>query len=527
MAIFTIRLFFSLLSIYKIQQKSRLWKTTKAYTIYQVDKAITPFSFGKSVYFNKNLYETIEIEKILSHELVHVRQFHTMDNIWAELLVILNWFNPFAWLIRKSIKENLEYIADRQVLNTGINKRDYQYLLLNVSGIHPKGPINSFNLSPLKNRIKMMNKNKTAKVQLLKFLFLLPLIAILLASFRSILPDTKADVQFYGSILNEKTNQPLENVQITDQSNQISAVTDDHGYYAFSINKEADVKYPIQLQIVKDGFKPSTIKIKNLIESDGKLDELYMGNVGLQPASSEQHNVTVVIGAAKGSAQYNSLLKNQKRFIKTTPTDPTTELSGIVFDQTSLAPVADATISNEAKKVLGHTDNKGFYSILINTKSKVDDTYRLTITKPGYNEFLFAFSKKQATTTTSSTHLLTNIGLTKLPLKKGANIATSTSQLQSSQITYEQALDYMQENNKNNLVKNKVLAAHQVIVKMDDQLWIVGKNTTSTYTMPAQLHIMVNNQPMTLDEVNEKFRPQDILSANLKNNQDLFITASK
>ncbi len=50
--------------------------------------------------------------------------------IWAEVLCILNWYNPFAWLIKKVIRQNLEFIADQKVLQNGLDKKQYQYLLL-------------------------------------------------------------------------------------------------------------------------------------------------------------------------------------------------------------------------------------------------------------------------------------------------------------------------------------------------------------------------------------------------------------
>jgi beta-lactamase regulating signal transducer with metallopeptidase domain len=97
-----------------------------------------------------------------------------MDILWGEWLCILNWYNPFAWMIRRSIRQNLEFIADNKVLENGIDKKQYQYLLLKVTG-SPQFTIGaSFNLSSLKKRIAMMNKIKSARVHLLRFLLLFP-----------------------------------------------------------------------------------------------------------------------------------------------------------------------------------------------------------------------------------------------------------------------------------------------------------------------------------------------------------------
>jgi hypothetical protein len=114
-----------------------------------------------------------------------VKQKHTHDIIWSELLCILNWYNPFAWLIRKAIRQNLEFIADDKVLEQGLDKRKYQYLLLKVTGNNHFSIANQFNFSSLKKRIAMMNKMKSARAQLIKFLFIVPLVAVMLLAFRN------------------------------------------------------------------------------------------------------------------------------------------------------------------------------------------------------------------------------------------------------------------------------------------------------------------------------------------------------
>lgn len=152
--------------------------------IYQTDLSNVPFSFGRSVFINPNQHTEEELEEIIKHEFVHVKQMHTIDVIWGEILCIVNWFNPFAWMIRNDMRQNLEFIADDKVLQEGIDKKEYQYLLLKVTGNKNYSIAHSFNFSSLKKRIAMMNKSKTAKLQLMRFLFLLPVVVILLLVFR-------------------------------------------------------------------------------------------------------------------------------------------------------------------------------------------------------------------------------------------------------------------------------------------------------------------------------------------------------
>ena len=180
---FLVRFLTRIYSFLLIKNKATL--ITKHQTLlYQLDENITPFSFGNSIFINHNLHSEEELKEIIRHEFVHVKQKHTIDIIFCELLCITNWFNPFAWLIRRSIKQNLEFIADDKVVQNGFDKKEYQYLLLKVMGNKQFTFTNHFNFSSLKKRIAMMNTLKTAKVHLIKFLFLLPVVAVLVLSFR-------------------------------------------------------------------------------------------------------------------------------------------------------------------------------------------------------------------------------------------------------------------------------------------------------------------------------------------------------
>lgn len=153
--------------------------------IYQVNKDIIPFTFGNSIFINPALHDEAELQKIIRHEFVHVKQKHTHDIIWGEILCVINWYNPFAWLIRRAIRQNLEFIADNKVLEAGLDRKQYQYLLLKVIGNHHFSIANQFNFSSLKKRIAMMNKMKSARAHLIKFLFIVPLVVVLLLAFRN------------------------------------------------------------------------------------------------------------------------------------------------------------------------------------------------------------------------------------------------------------------------------------------------------------------------------------------------------
>ncbi len=173
------------ISFRKITANASLMSRTQSIRLYHIDMDIMPFSFGKAVYINKYKHTLAELDDIIKHESVHANQHHTIDVMIAEIVCMLNWYNPFVWLIKKAIKQNLEFLADDTVIKHGADKRSYQYLLLKVTGYSPLNIASSFKLSSLKQRIYMMNKTRTSQKHLLKLLFVLPLIVVMMLAFRN------------------------------------------------------------------------------------------------------------------------------------------------------------------------------------------------------------------------------------------------------------------------------------------------------------------------------------------------------
>ncbi|MBP7557947.1 MAG: M56 family metallopeptidase [Chitinophagaceae bacterium] len=183
MAFFLLRLVILLLSVRKMIKQATPF-AENGLRFYQIDANIIPFSFGNAIFLNRDLHSESELQKIIRHESVHIQQMHSIDILYTEVLCILTWYNPFAWLIRKAVRQNLEFIADEQVLQTGIDREQYQYSLLKVAGNTQFSITNNFNFSSLRKRIVMMNKDKTAATHRVKFILLLPLTAVLLLAFR-------------------------------------------------------------------------------------------------------------------------------------------------------------------------------------------------------------------------------------------------------------------------------------------------------------------------------------------------------
>jgi hypothetical protein len=117
---------------------------------------------------------------VLQHEQVHVSEWHTLDILLTEISAVFYWFNPGVWLMKKAVRENIEFITDQKILQKGVDSKAYQYSLLNVtfSATTAAGITNNFSLSTLKKRITMMNVKRSSNVNLARYAFLIPAVLI-------------------------------------------------------------------------------------------------------------------------------------------------------------------------------------------------------------------------------------------------------------------------------------------------------------------------------------------------------------
>ncbi|MEZ4902025.1 MAG: M56 family metallopeptidase [Spirosomataceae bacterium] len=163
----TIRFFVQLGTLWRLRQQGRLYKTQGGLYLIETDKIESPFSFFLWIFYNTSHHTEEEWTQILAHERIHAQQWHSLDIVSAELLKIVFWFNPFAWWHHRLVQETLEFITDRAVLSSGIEKKSYQYhLLRNILTVKQGGFAKNistpyFNQSILKSRIAMMNRTKS------------------------------------------------------------------------------------------------------------------------------------------------------------------------------------------------------------------------------------------------------------------------------------------------------------------------------------------------------------------------------
>ena len=179
-ALLAARFLMQLAGIIRLAFRSRKTKIGDT-NVHLLKQADGPFSFFHWIFVHPASHTEEELSEILTHEQAHANQWHSIDVLISEAACVLCWFNPFAWLMKREIRTNLEYLADNRVLETGHDSKSYQYHLLGLSHYKAAATIyNSFNVLPLKKRIKMMNKKRTREIGRTKYLMFLPLAALLM-----------------------------------------------------------------------------------------------------------------------------------------------------------------------------------------------------------------------------------------------------------------------------------------------------------------------------------------------------------
>ena len=189
-----VRFAMQLVALYRLHKESKPTQLDQ-YWVRVVKGDVNPFSFWKSIYVNPENHDTNELKAILAHEQVHVNQWHTADIMLGEISTIFYWFNPGVWMMKRAIRENIEFITDQKILQNGSDPKEYQYSLLNVSlqGGH-NAIVNHFNVSTIKKRIMMMNSKRSSNLNLTRYAFLVPAVVALVLVFSASKAEFKKTV---------------------------------------------------------------------------------------------------------------------------------------------------------------------------------------------------------------------------------------------------------------------------------------------------------------------------------------------
>ncbi|MEO6638717.1 MAG: N-acetylmuramoyl-L-alanine amidase, partial [Ginsengibacter sp.] len=183
-ATFLFAIFF--ISLYKIFRLRKMYPGTKMKEINFIltNAKGTPFSFFNSIFWNKAIdLHSSQGQKIFNHEIAHIKEKHSYDKLFMNIVLILFWVNPFFWLMRKELNMIHEFIADQKAVEDSDINAFAEMILHTVYPGQIFSLTNRFFYSPLKRRILMLTQNKNPKVSYLGRLLVLPLAAIIFFAF--------------------------------------------------------------------------------------------------------------------------------------------------------------------------------------------------------------------------------------------------------------------------------------------------------------------------------------------------------
>lgn len=272
--------------------------------VYQLDKPTGPFSFFQMIFIHPESHSDKEVDEILTHECTHVFQWHSVDVMICELITVICWVNPFAWLLKREVRHNLEYLADNTVIQSGYDSRSYQYHLLGLAHHNQAAATlyNSFNVLHLKNRISMMNKKRSHGIGRTKYLIFIPLAAflMLLSNIEAVARITgkmaadavagvkeateihvvSADpLKVKGQVIDE-FNGPIIGANVLVKGTNIGTITDLNGNFTLETTKEAVLRFSFP------GTKTKEVAVKDVL-GDLKVQLYSDGTISRSQSQSQ------------------------------------------------------------------------------------------------------------------------------------------------------------------------------------------------------------------------------------------------
>jgi len=212
--VLVIKIVLNFTSLYRMLYQQQVIKKEK-FKLVNLNENIAPFSFFNYIVYNAELYSEEELQSILLHEKIHSQEKHSFDVMVAKLFCIVFWFNPFVWLYKKAITQNLEYIADQKAIQQLEDKKSYQRALLKVvSNQNCLSITNNFYQSLIKKRIVMLNKNQSHKRNSWKYALIIPALLgfVLLFQIKTVaqeraLQETKSKQGEVSLVINKNSSE--------------------------------------------------------------------------------------------------------------------------------------------------------------------------------------------------------------------------------------------------------------------------------------------------------------------------------
>ena len=307
-------------------------------------KDVHPFSFFSKIVVSEKTLSHPDLEMIVSHENIHVREKHTLDILFTEVLFLLQWFNPFAWLLKDAVKNNLEYLTDHEIAKL-YNPKTYQLAMVTLADKQGIAPfLTALNGSQLKNRIVMMKKKTENKYAIVKQLVVLPLLAVLVMGLANrevktevVQNSNQNEISSFEKIIKgnvtDQKGDPISGASVIVKGATTGTITDPYGNYELQINNENET-----LSFLVPDFETVNIDIngQNIID--------------VQLKSDNSGNNSVVKATTSGT--HNFTLEKEDKYI----------VSGKVTNEKD-EPLSGVSVVDKSKLTGTITDTKGNYEI--------------------------------------------------------------------------------------------------------------------------------------------------------------------
>ncbi len=293
-------------------------KKRNGYTFIEAGSSTSPFSFFNYIIYPKNGFTEAELDQIIAHEKVHASQYHSLDILLSQLLIIFNWFNPIAWLYHQEVQKNLEFIADQGAQSNHENKTSYQYLLLkSVTPNYSLALTSKFYNSLIKKRINMLHKDKSNNMMYLKFIFIIPILFAFVFTFNTEViaqQKTTETVEWRTELEVEVITKDFQKSDLESLKSRLlkKGITMDYKKLKYNDNKEivaihisVSNKQNNKTQIEQMGsapIKPISIKFDDKgALAVGNLEGMNEHNVFVKSISGDDDENVFVVKSGSGS----------------------------------------------------------------------------------------------------------------------------------------------------------------------------------------------------------------------------------
>lgn len=258
-------------SLLRLIRRARCVEVRNGIRIYTMQGDISPFSWFRYIIMSEKDWQENRREIVL-HEMAHIRRCHSMDVAVCNMMIVFQWYNPAAWLLKRELQTVHEYEADEAVLSAGVDATHYQMLLIRKAvGERLFSMANNLNHNSLKKRITMMKIKRTNPMQKAKIAFVLPLAAMTVAAFASQKVEN----------LSEKVEQESEAFSSVSDNPVVRAVGETARVAAVKVQEDKALEEASSMAMAKDTAEVKTGKKMPCTDNPEMFPQFPGGHVAL------------------------------------------------------------------------------------------------------------------------------------------------------------------------------------------------------------------------------------------------------